>query len=143
MYRFTLTGGLPGGKKGLAQRNGITNTPPIGGTCTTNDTVGEAMKTLFKFTCHGWMDEDIPLRYEYVYFNEQGAESLFYFGVKESSVGKLPLGNEKENHTIRMEIRIIDAYEATARVNLTVRVCILQFLDYQKKISLKIFLEIL
>lgn len=127
LYRFTLTGGVPGGKKGLAQRNGITNTPPVGGECATNDTMGEAMKTSFKFSCRGWDDEDRPLRYEYVYFNEQGSESLFYFGVAAFSSGKLPLGSEKRNYTIEMEIRIIDAYDATTKLNLSVQVRLVCF----------------
>ena len=76
------------------------------------------IRTLFS----GWQDEDVPLRYEYVYFNDQGAESLFFFGVTEQSAGKLPLGDEKNNFTIGMEIRIIDAFDATAVVNFTVKV---------------------
>lgn len=122
LYRFTLIGGVEGGPKGLSQRNGLTNTPPKNGECVAEQEQGAAMETLFTFRCDGWEDEDVPLRYEFVYFNEQGAESLFLFGISNVAEGKLPLGDEKTNFTTRMEARIIDAFDATAKVTLYVRV---------------------
>lgn len=122
LYRFTLIGGVANGSKGLSQRNGLTNTPPKNGDCFVDHKEGEAMETLFTFSCEGWEDEDVPLRYEFVYFNDQGAESLFFFGVSSVASGTLPLGDEKTNFTTRMEVRIIDAFDATARVTLYVRV---------------------
>lgn len=122
LYRFTLKGGLVDGAQGLAQRNGFTNTPPKGGRCFSDKEEGEAMETMFKFTCEDWEDEDIPLRYEFIYFNGEGAESLFFFGASNIASGKLPMGPEKDNFTIRFEVRIIDVYEATSVVSFNVSV---------------------
>lgn len=122
LYRFTLIGGVEGGAKGLTQRNGLTNTPPKNGDCFAEQEEGEAMETLFTFTCEGWEDEDVPLRYEFVYFNDQGAESLFFFGISNVAQGKLPIGDEKNNFTTRMEVRIIDVFDATAKVTLYLKV---------------------
>ena len=122
LYRFTLRAGLSDGSKGLAQRNGFTNTPPKGGRCFSDYDEGEAMTTLFTFTCLDWEDEDIPLRYEFVYYNEVGAESLFFFGASNVATGKLPMGAEKDNFTIRFDVRIIDVYEATSVVSFNVTV---------------------
>ena len=123
LYRFTLKGGLADGSaKGLAQRNGFTNTPPVGGRCSSDKTQGEAMESLFTFTCNDWDDQDIPLRYEFVYYNDQGAESLFFFGASNVASGKLPMGAEKDNFTIRFDVRIIDVFEATSVVSFNVTV---------------------
>jgi len=125
LYRFTLKGGIIGGAKGLAQRNGFTNTPPKGGNCFPDTYVGEAMQTTFTFTCENWEDEDLPLRYEFVYYNEIGAESLFLFGASNIASGKLPMGAEKDNFTIRFDVRIIDVYEATSVVSFNVSVSLI------------------
>ena len=122
VYKFKLEGGRLGGSKGLAQRNAITNSPPNGGYCSADTTVGEALETEFMFWCEKWDDEDVPLRYEFVYLNEVGSESLFYFGVDTMARTKLPLGIDKDNFTLVIQFRVIDAFGATAKTTLRVKV---------------------
>ena len=122
LYRFTLIGGLEDGAKGLSQRNGFTNTPPTGGKCFSDIEEGEAMESEFTFTCEGWEDPDTPLRYEFVYYNEDGGESLFFFGPSNVAKGKLPLGSESNNYTMKVDVRIIDVFEATTVVTFNVTV---------------------
>eukprot|EP00771_Trimastix_marina_P000786 gnl/Trimastix_PCT/1816.p1 GENE.gnl/Trimastix_PCT/1816~~gnl/Trimastix_PCT/1816.p1 ORF type:complete len:4918 (+),score=1318.73 gnl/Trimastix_PCT/1816:53-14806(+) len=43
------------------------NEPPQTGTFTVSADAGTALNTTFTFTCHGWVDEDTPLRYQFGY----------------------------------------------------------------------------
>ena len=128
LYRFILFGRKSGDNKGLAMWYGMTDTPPVNGTCGTYTPVGVAMITEFTFWCDGWIDEDLPLYYEVVYFNKniyingEKAETLFSFGMDNSSSGVLPIGDEDNNYMLPIEIRVIDTYGSIAKVMLTIQV---------------------
>ncbi len=64
LYRIRITSWFDGApSRGFAELAKLINVPPSGGSCVTTPSEGYALKEIFKVSCEGWEDTDIPLRF--------------------------------------------------------------------------------
>ena len=82
------------------------------GSCSVSPLSGVALSTEFTFTCEGWTDPDSPLTYELSYGEKQ---AIIYYrtltpGTKITRVDRLPPGDETNNFTLTVTIKVKDTY---------------------------------
>ena len=82
---------------------------------------GTAPSTTFTFRCSGWVDPDLPLSYEYGH-TYKGLVSSFYVGKNPEVSAVMPVGNEKENFTILLDLRVKDKFGAKSSIAVAIRV---------------------
>eukprot|EP00466_Bigelowiella_natans_P005370 jgi/Bigna1/75687/fgenesh1_pg.36_\ len=65
-YVFSATTtALAGGSSSVATIAFTTNSAPTGGACSSDRSSGDALETQFTFSCSGWADTDVPIRYAF------------------------------------------------------------------------------
>ena len=99
-----------------------TNSPPKDGRCYANNVTGVALTTKFTFSCEGWVDDDLPLSYEFSYETSSGLSIVLEFGNQSSATTRLPPGDAENDHKITVDITIRDRYGAAAKKNVSVEV---------------------
>ena len=120
-YKLVITATLPDGNYGRAAYTFLTNAAPTGGTCDVEPRVGHVFSTRYWFWCWGWSDPDGPFHYEIVNVL-QSEEFLLYYGREANTSLSLPLGNEDNNYTLEIAVRVFDRLGAETTVNLQVKV---------------------
>jgi hypothetical protein len=95
-YTFQFAASAMSGNKGIASITVPVNAPPSPGRCTVGPTTGVAADTPFTLFCADWVDEQLPLRYEFEV---------------EGEIGTVPLVRKSENSMIQVRF----ALSVTAR----------------------------
>lgn len=95
------------------------NTSPTNGTCSIIPITGEALVTDFKMKCSGWIDSDNkqqPFVYSLVTLSEDSDKkeitTVLSRGIQSELVTKLPLGDSKKNHSLKIQIWVHDSLGA-------------------------------
>ena len=92
------------------------NTPPqpkekdkaVNG-CTISPTEGRALIDDFFLSCEGWIDDDVPLTYEFRY-KFIGSSVVISSGPDSSARAVLPLGDSANDFLLKFEVEIRDAF---------------------------------
>ena len=110
---FTSADGL----SGMSAYNFSTSSPPSGGVCTIDPTLGISLGTNFTLSCSSWKSDSEPLSYLFQYQLSNGLNSVIYHGLNNSVTVKLPYG------VLNFSASVTDKNGASASVmNLTVKV---------------------
>lgn len=120
-YRISLQTWRAGGRKSFNVIKRDIDTSPENGTCSLTPMQGEAMVTLFKITCLGWKDKDLPLKYRYFYQKDNDFIEL-YGGTSKQSSSLLPMGDASSNYSINVIAEIQDSLGSTTRASMAVQV---------------------
>jgi hypothetical protein len=91
-----------------------TNLAPLPGQCTVSPVAGVALSTSFSFISSSWVDEDIPLSYQFGFISHISNTS---FTIQTKSFlsfasARLPSGSASANYSLQAEFAIYDSYEA-------------------------------
>ena len=124
-YRIRIEGDVGTKLPGLAEYAFITDCPPSGGKCTVDRREGVAMETEFGFSCRGWTDEDLPLKYEFRIQEAEDFSSILYEGQDGSQRLFLPAGDPANNNEVTVLLRVYDTFRAynETKINLQVKSC--------------------
>ncbi|KAL3876324.1 hypothetical protein ACJMK2_034186 [Sinanodonta woodiana] len=88
--------------------NLIVNDFPSGGNCSVTPLNGTATQTYHEFKCTGFTDEDGIAKYEFLYFDKDGLETIILSGTDTKYNDTLPLGNSNNNFYLDIYARISD-----------------------------------
>lgn len=121
-YKIEVSAQREIGPQGLATKVFIVNSPPRDGQCDVTPRVGHVLMTKFSFRCLNWKDPDEPLSYQILFSRRDNEQTLLYYGGKPDVVEGLPLGDEKRNFTLDIEIRVSDRLGAATTVQLSLQV---------------------
>ena len=120
-YKLVVTATLSEGNYGKASYSFEVNSAPKGGICDVEPRVGHVLLQKYKFWCSGWHDPDEPLSYEIVHVNGI-MESMLYYGGEANTIIELPLGDEGDNYTMNITVRVIDKFGSATSIDLRVQV---------------------
>ena len=122
-FKISVTGMTLGRSNGYSENVYFVNIPPRQGRCSVDEPRGYSDKTVFNFMCEGWIDEDLPLSYEFQYRTRYGVVFLLHHGIAPVFSTSLPIGDVEANFTLDFRVKIIDAQGAynTTRVDVQVQ----------------------
>lgn len=126
-YQVTVKATTPQGHSSSTTYSFVTNTPPKGGICKVDDPQGKAWETDFLFSCIGWHDDNLPLKFQFSYNSSDGIEMIFQFGNLSTATGKLPVGDPNMDYKLQIQILVIDSLGSTVSVGIDVKVSIFFF----------------
>jgi hypothetical protein len=91
-----------------------TNLAPLPGQCTVSPVAGVALSTSFSFTSSSWVDEDIPLSYQFGFISPISNTSFTIQTKSYLSFASafLPSGSASANYSLQAEFAIYDSYGA-------------------------------
>ena len=124
-YLVNVKGVTSTGQSSIATFSFLTNTPPFGGKCEVDKPEAKAWETSFVFTCSGWYDEDLPLKYRFRYNSSDGIEMVFQSGTSRRATGKLPVGDPNEDYKLQVQVLIIDDLGSSVDTWINVKVSVL------------------
>ena len=132
-YTVILKTGNSGPSEGYAEYTFNTDSLPVGGRCSVSPAQGTVIETEFRVDCSGWMDEDTPLWYEFYseVDSSSGREILTYGTLAVTSALYLPPGNERQNNSLNLIVKVFDASGAYREVPLQVQVSVCLHIDSQ------------
>ena len=116
VYKFSLRAKRHGAHPGLSEYEVIINTPPVGGICNVSPRSGTSLKTEFRIICSGWVDAEVPLQYEFIYFATEEFPSVVYVGQRGRLVTHLPAGEAIKNFTVDFRVRVHDVMGAFTEI---------------------------
>ena len=114
-YKIILYGNVEGGIRGSSTYKVEVNEPPSGGKCTAVPPNGRPLERIFKVSCEGFEDKDLPLQYQFFYTADKGKrnESLGS-GLDRSRLNvSLPNGKEENNYEIEFYVTVSDKLGAS------------------------------
>lgn len=121
-YKVSVTAMAYGRKDGYSENEYLVNIPPRKGTCTVDNAVGFSKETLFTFLCEGWIDEDLPLSYEFLYQTRYGVVFLLYHGLSPFFSTRLPIGDFERNFKLDFRAKVFDAQGTYSTVGIDIQV---------------------
>lgn len=121
-YNVTVTGRTSGGHISSATYSFVTNTPPSGGECKVNLAKGKAWETDFVFSCNGWYDNELPLKFTFSYYSSEGIEMIFHSGTSNTATGKLPVGDSNRDFKLQVQMTVIDALGSAVNTGVYIQV---------------------
>ena len=102
-----------------------TNAPPLHGVFSVTPTFGQELKTVFLFLTTQWVDVDLPLEYQFGYFDLSSAANLV---IQEKSPlnmssSTLPSGQQSNSYSLVCILQVFDSVSASSQreVNTTVQ----------------------
>ena len=122
IYQVAVTGRTSEGHSSIATYSFETNTPPSGGECKVNKPQGKAWETNFVFSCSGWYDEELPLRFTFSYYSSEGIEMVFHSGISNTATGKLPVGDPNNEYKLQVQMTVTDALGSSVNTWIDVQV---------------------
>ena len=87
------------------------------------------------FSCIGWQDDNLPLKFQFSYNSSDGIEMIFQSGNSSTATGNLPIGDPNIDYKLDIRILVIDALGSSVdmwidlKVSITVRFIYL-FISY-------------
>ena len=116
-YTFRLTVTDVSGSSAYGEVLVLVNAPPTSGACTLAPSSGLALVTDFAFRCVNWVDDDLPLYYEFrsQVHGEATRTPLADTQHDPSYVSQLPMGSPAHNYTVIGWADVIDAYAGTTQ----------------------------
>lgn len=123
-YQVTVNGETSQGHSSIGAYSFVTNTPPSGGICKVDKTQGKAWETNFVFSCIGWQDDNLPLKFQFSYYSSDGIEMIFQSGNSSTATGKLPVGDPNTDYKLDIKILVIDALGSSVDIWIDLKVSI-------------------
>ena len=122
-YTFTLVCTLDNGVTTQSAITLTTNGPPLIGQFAVQPSWGTALKTKFMFLASNWVDEDLPLSYQYGFISASG-DTMVLQTKSEISYGTmvLPAGDGQKNHSLQCSVQVFDMMNANSRAETAVNV---------------------
>ncbi|RYH21639.1 hypothetical protein EON65_20395, partial [archaeon] len=121
---FSLSSGLrePGGSSTSSITVQI-NSPPRSGLFTISPDDEVELNFLFAFTCSRWIDEDLPLSYQFGFVSSAGSAVILRSKLPASFAElALPAGMPSRNYSVNNFAQIYDAYQAAITDSFVLRV---------------------
>ena len=112
----------------FSEYNFRTNSPPRDGTCTIDKDTGKAVLEKFQLTCQDWDDDDQPLTYQVSIPKPDMSYIVFAVSTNSSMTLRLPVGDEKNSYTLRLDVFIVDSLLGWTKVNVSVTVSFSSFI---------------
>ena len=109
-YKVTVIGQVHGRNDGYSEKFLTVNIPPRYGRCSVDKRSGYSYETVFNIMCEGWIDEDLPLSYEFQYQNRYGVVFLLHYGTSPVFSTSLPVGDAEANFTLDFRVKICDTH---------------------------------
>ena len=109
-YKVSVIGMVHGRSNGYSESVFTVNIPPRHGRCSVDKHRGFSDETVFNFMCEGWVDEDLPLSYEFQYQSRYGVVFLLHHGTSPVFSTRLPVGDTQANFQLDFRVKIFDAY---------------------------------
>ena len=110
-YQLQLHGNLTEKIRSSQTHSFVTNESPSGGNCTVDKYEGKVLVTNFTFTCFGWVDKDSELVYQFGYTSSNGAHEILQESTQRIlRTNKLPLGDSKKEHIVKVDIYVKDKW---------------------------------
>ena len=121
-YRITVDALSPDGSYGWAAYQFDTLDAPSGGTCyVTQLNMEAAVGVWLKISCHGWVDNRVPLKYEFYHASNNGEYNMLAYGVQSVAVVYVsPLVGET---VVRLKVDILNIAGGAREVKLSIKVC--------------------
>lgn len=91
--------------------------------CFITPSSGIGVSTVFTFKCTGWFDIDLPLTYQFIYYEEFGTV-IFHSGYETSKNTTLPPGREEDGFKLKLEANVIDGLGSQVRLTLVAKVSV-------------------
>jgi hypothetical protein len=126
-FIFTLSCSLVNGASSSSSVTITTNSPPYGGSLEVVPTHGVVLSTTFSFSASDWLDEDLPLSYQFGYLSSQDDQEMTVLRSKielSHTSLLLPLGsstlndnaptrvlNRSRNTSLPTTVRVFDIYD--------------------------------
>lgn len=123
-YEVTVSGETSQGHSSIGTYSFVTNSPPSGGICKVDKPQGKAWETNFVFSCIGWQDDNLPLKFQFSYNNSDGIEMIFQSGNSSTVTGKLPVGDPNIDYKLDIRILVIDALGSSVDIWIDLKVSI-------------------
>lgn len=123
------------GETGYSQYSFRISTPPSGGKCMSRPLTGYAINTKFLISCLGWTGGSNTLGYSVSLvtrvaqkggLTDDSESSIISYGHVPRVNITLPEGKKERDYMQLLVIRIIDSFDLSTAVNLTVKVISLQ-----------------
>jgi hypothetical protein len=95
------------------------------GGCFVSPSEGIGVSTIFVLQCRGWYDEYLPLNYRFAYHG-QFSTLIFYSGRESDVSTTLQPGQESDDFNLKLEVVITDSKGSETKVDLVVKVCIIE-----------------
>ena len=119
-FTFTLTTPKATIKSNI---NIMTNSPPVSGLFNVDPPTGHETETVFVFLAMNWIDEDLPLSFEFGYTSSSGQILLIKWKSEKSSASSyLPSGADYFNHNVLSILNVYDSLNAMTLSSFTVQV---------------------
>lgn len=127
-YTVMLQAQNSGQVEEFAKYTFVTDSPPTRGLCVVSPERGTAIETEFQIVCSGWMDEEMPLWFEFYSEGEEPSqETILAYGTSVfTSALHLPPGDERRNNTLQLFVKVFDATGAFQKVSLFAQVIIIK-----------------
>lgn len=122
-YKVSVVGLVHGRTNGYSELIFSVNIPPRDGSCFVDKPGGYSDETTFLFECEGWVDEDLPLSYEFLYYSRHGVVFLLHDGITPAFFTKLPVGDADRNFTLDFQVKVSDAHGTYNTTKIDVQVC--------------------
>jgi hypothetical protein len=124
-YSFDLSC-VPYGLTSAAASSSIlltTNAPPKSGKFSVSPSSGEELLTVFLLQALEWIDDDLPISYQYQYRSLEGRPLVLQLrSERTSSSSSLPAGDVKNLYAVTTSLIIYDSLNANLTTTATVRV---------------------
>ncbi|CAE7710539.1 unnamed protein product, partial [Symbiodinium microadriaticum] len=115
-FTFRLNCILSTGQSSSAALSIKTNGPPLGGRLIAIPTEGVMLDTEFQLLTSLWVDDDLPLSYEFGYFSTTDGSLMVLQSksLKSFTVSTLPTGSEADNYVVQTVVQVLDSLSANS-----------------------------
>ena len=74
------------------------------------------------FSCNGWYDNELPLKFTFSYYSSEGIEMIFHSGTSNTATGKLPVGDSNRDFKLQVQMTVIDALGSAVNTGVYIQV---------------------
>ena len=121
IFTFRLTCVLNTGQSSSAAITISTNGPPLGGVLTVLPPDGFMLETVFQMLTTRWVDDDMPLTYEFGYYAVGGTLMVLQSqSLKSYTTSTLPAGKDTAGFKVSTVVQVFDSLSANSTVSAAV-----------------------
>jgi hypothetical protein len=137
VFTFRLTCVLNTGQASSAAITIKTNGPPLGGVLTTQPVEGYMLQTEFQLITSQWMDDDLPLTYEFGYVSWGSLMVVQSRSFKSFTSSTLPAGHDSVGSRVPLMVQAFDSLSAnrTQSMDVIVKVVTLTTADLSDRLD--------
>lgn len=115
-FVFTLSCTLENGYSSSSSVTIATNSPPLGGTLLVIPSDGVMFETIFSFQTSGWVDEDLPITYQFGYLTSSLLLTVFRSKIELSYTSTvLPSGSKGTISNLTSAVDVFDSLDSSVQ----------------------------